>query len=435
MISFEYPLHREQVAEGVSFGSIADTRFKTNLLTVNLILPLSRETVTENALLPLVLEKCWEQAPTNRELSMQLNRLYGASLTTSTSKLCNASLVTFAFSGIDSQYALAGEDMLTEGARLLLGLLLRPVLRDGVLEPENLALQKQYLMDTIQAEINEKRSYAIGQTLKKMFEGYPSGLPRHGYLSDIPKIGPAEATAAWRRILDQSVIEIQHVGRGDPSAAKALFADAFGSLRRHPLPVPPLTLRQPPDVPREICEKKPVAQSKLCIGFQTGVNAYSPDLSAMRLMNAILGGTPTSRLFVNVREKRSLCYYCASRYDRTRGFLLVDAGIEQSKVGEAREAILAEIEAVKRGNFTDEEMEFARLSLQNSYDSVGDSAYGLDSFYLTQTLLGVRETPEEQGRKLSQVTREQVCEAAKRLSLDTVYLLTGGEEDDACKNQ
>ena len=432
----EYPLKREQIAKGTMFSSIADSRFKTNLLTVNLVLPLARETVTENALIPLVLEKCWEEAPTNRALSRQLNRLYGASVGCGTVKVGSAAALTLAFSAIDSAYALEGENMLSEGAKILLGLLLRPVRKDGLLEEENLALQKQYLADTILADINEKRSYALGQTIRRMFEGEPCGLPRYGFLEDIEKITPETATAAWKRILDTARIEVFHVGMGDPSGAKALFAEAFAGMERHPLPLPPFSIHNPPASPKEFVEEKPVAQSKLCMGFAAGLDPHSPELPAMRLMTALLGGTPTSKLFLNVREKRSLCYYCAARYDTLKGVLLVDSGVEHDKAEETKAAILEELEAVRRGDFTDEELEFARLSLQNSYRSVGDSAYGLDSFYLTQALLGIEETPEDQGAQIAAVTREEVCAAARRLTLDTVYLLTGsGEGGSLCENQ
>ena len=276
------------------FSSIADSRFKTNLLTVNLVLPLARETVTENALIPLVLEKCWEEAPTNRALSRQLNRLYGASVGCGTVKVGSAAALTLAFSAIDSAYALEGENMLSEGAKILLGLLLRPVRKDGLLEEENLALQKQYLADTILADINEKRSYALGQTIRRMFEGEPCGLPRYGFLEDIEKITPETATAAWKRILDTARIEVFHVGMGDPSGAKALFAEAFAGMERHPLPLPPFSIHNPPASPKEFVEEKPVAQSKLCMGFAAGLDPHRPELPAMRLMAALLGGTPTS---------------------------------------------------------------------------------------------------------------------------------------------
>ena len=432
-MSCQNPLRREEIADGAAFGSIADSRFKTNLLTLNLLLPLQRETVTENALIPLVLEKCWEETPTNRAFSRELNRLYGASVSASVSKLGNAETLTLSFSAIDSAYALAGEDLLLEGARILLGLLLKPVLKDGMLEPENLELQKQYLTDTIQAEVNEKRSYAVSRTVRRMFGEAPCALNRMGYLKDIPAITPEKATEAWRRIVDTARIEILHVGMGDPTEAKELFRRAFSGMERHPVRLPELPELLPFAEADEILEEKPVAQAKLCLGFTTGVNAYSPELPAMRLMTAILGGTATSRLFTNVREKQSLCYYCAARFDRTRGILLVDSGVDREKAEQAKAAILRELEAMCAGEFSDEEMEFARLSLENSYRSVGDSAWGLDGFYLTQTVLGINETPEMQAEALRRVTREQVCAAASRVKLAVSYLLAGGKEESACE--
>lgn len=436
----DYPLKREQIADGIYFGSIADSRFKTNLLTLNLTVPLARETVTENALLPLVLEKCWEEAPTNRQLSRQLARLYGASVGSGSMKLGNSQVLTLSYSAIDSAYALNGEDLLAEGARILTGLLFRPVLKDGLLEPENLALQVQYLIDSIEAEINEKRSYAVGQTIKRMFEGEPAGLPRLGFAEDARDITPASETAAYERVLREAQVEILHVGMGDPSAAREIFAAAFAGKERRPAGLVPLALGTAPGTPRQETEEKPVAQSKLCLGFRTGVDARSPRLPALRLMCAVLGGCTTSKLFLNVREKRSLCYYCASRIDRIRGIMLIDSGVDREKVEEAKEAILNELEAVRRGDFTGEELEFARLSLQNSFRSVGDSASGLDSFYLTQTLLGIPETPEDQGEQLAGVTREMVMEAARGVTLDTVYLLTGSASGakggkSTCENQ
>ena len=423
-----FPLRREAIGDGVYFGSITDSRFKTNLLTVNLVLPLERETVTENALLPLALEKCWEEFPTRLKFAKHLNTLYDASAGSGVVKLGDSEILTLSFSAIDSAYALHGEDLMDEGAKTLLGLLLRPVVKNSGLEAENLNLQRQYLNDSIQAEIHDKRGYALSQTVRAMFAGDPCALNRLGYVEDAEKITPESALAAYRRVLDQSRIEILHVGMGDPSAARKRFAGAFSGASRHPQPLRETRLRTAPQTPKEVAEEKPVAQAKLCLGFHTGVNAKSPMASAMRLMSALLGGCTTSRLFVNVREKRSLCYYCSSRFDQSKGALVIDSGVEKSKAKEAREAILEEVDALRRGDFTDEELRFARLSLQNSLRSVGDTVYGLDSYYLSRVLQDMPETPEDQCQQLDAVTREEIVQAAKLLALDTVYLLAGPEE-------
>ncbi len=425
-----YPLQRERIADDVWFGSITDSRYKTNLLTLNLALPLNRETVTGNALLPQVLEKGYRCYPNYRNFSMRLNQLYGASVHGGCTKIGDNEVLSLSISVIDDAYALAGEPLLKECAEILCGLLLDPVLQDGVLEPENIALQRKYLIDCIEAEINEKRAYAISRTLALMFPKDPFGLRRQGYVEDAEKITPESATADYRRILDTARIEIFHVGCGDPATAKEVFQEAFSKLKRHPQPLAVTAAACGGGSVREETEEMKVSQSKLCLGFKTGVDAHHPMLSAMRMMNSVLGGTPTSKLFLNVREKQSLCYYCTSRSDRTKGILMIDCGVERWQVEQAKEAILMQLKAVRNGEITDEEMEFAKLSLQNSFKSVGETPYSLDAFYLMQTLLGVRETPADQARKLESITREDVAAAAELAQLDTVYVLAGENREE-----
>ena len=151
-------------------------------------------------------------------------------------------------------------------------------------------------------------------------------------------------------------------------------------------------------------------------------------------MTAILGGTTTSKLFLNVREKKGLCYYCGASMDRTKGLLLIDSGVRPDNAEKAKEAIFEEVEAMRRGDFTDEDMRFALLSLQNTFRSVEESIFSVESYYRAQKIFGIRETPEDQCAALETVTREQIIAAANMLHLDTVYLLNGtgsGEEEEA----
>lgn len=422
-----YPLRRERIAEGVWFGSIADSRFKTNLLTLNLVLPLRRETVTENALLPLVLEKGFRLFPTYREFSMKLNRLYGASVNTGCTKLGDNEVLTLSISTVDDAYALAGEALLRESAEILCGLLLDPVLRDGVLEPENLALQKQYLTDSIQAEINEKRSYAMGRALSIMFENEPYGLRKLGYVEDLGGITPESATAAYGSILETARIEILHVGAGNPAIAREVFAAAFQGVRRRPGELARTVVAQAGGSPKNVVEEKKVSQSKLCLGFKTGVGPDHPQLSAFRLMNSVLGGSPSSKLFLNVREKLSLCYYASSLYHRQKGLITVSSGIEFQNYQRAYDEIMAQLEAVQKGELEDWELEGARSTLLNSYATVGDSQGKLENFYLGQAATGQHETPADLARAIQDMTAERIYRAMSTVKLDTVYFLKGKE--------
>ena len=169
------------------------------------------------------------------------------------------------------------------------------------------------------------------------------------------------------------------------------------------------------------------------MGFRAGTAEPDGDVAAARLMNALLGGTPHSLLFRNVREKLSLCYYCASSYDRLKGILLVDSGVDGQNAGRAKEEILRQLDALKTGDFTEEDLESARRSACQAFGSVGDSQGAQASWYLGQCLLPGVSTPEEASKALAAVTRERVVAAAERVTLESVYLLTqepGGEGSD-----
>lgn len=421
------PLERTALGEGLYFNSVRDQRFHKNLLTVNFILPLCAQTAGENALVLLMLEKGSKTYPTFRALSKKLDLLYGAAVSVNTSKVGDRQVLSVSISAIDDRYALAGEPLLRETAKLLCDLIANPVLTE-----QNFTLQKEYLLDAIRAELNEKRTYALNQTIALMYQNEPFGVSRYGTAESVGKLTLEAAKEAYQRILKQARVEIFHVGMGDPTGAQQIFADLFSGLDRLVLPeiAPNSALRE--GGLRQQTERFDVTQSKLCLGFRTGMPSNSDLLWAMRMMVAILGGTPMSKFFLNVREKLSLCYYCAARYDRSKGMLLVDSGVEHDKIEEAKTAILHEIEEMKAGNFTDEEMGQALSSLQNTYRSVAESAYGVQTYYVTQYMEdGHAYTPEEQCEKLQSVTRSQIVEAANLLRLDTVYLLTGEEGGEA----
>lgn len=415
---------REPIGDHVYFGSVRDERYKTNLLAVNLILPLRKETMTENALVPLILEKGYEDYPTFQSFSKKLNLMYGASAGSSISKIGDKAVLTLMISVIDDSYALNGEALLKESAHVLMGMLLRPAMTDGLFDEKTFELQRQYLIDTIEAEINDKRRYAMMKTVSLMFEGEAFGEDRFGTVEGAKSITAKEAAAAYFRMIDEASIEILHVGMGDPACAKEVCRNAFAALTRHPAALPETEIQMGEGEVQNVTERFNVTQSKLCFGFKTDIRPDSELLNPMRMAVAILGGTPTSKLFLNVREKKSLCYYCAARFDRTKGIMMIDSGVEHDKIDEAKGAILEQLQAVCDGDFTDTDMEFASLSLQNSFRSVGESAYSLELYYLTQTVLGLQGTPEEQSEAILRVQKNEIIEAAKHIRLHTVYLLT-----------
>ena len=209
------------------------------------------------------------------------------------------------------------------------------------------------------------------------------------------------------------------------------MAAAFSKAVRHPKALPVTKASPLAEAIKEQTEYFDVSQSKLCMGFKTGEGADSKLINAMRVMIAMLGGTPTSKLFTNVRETMQLCYYCSSHFERSKGAVIIDSGVDQDNIEKAKEAILDQVRQLQEGEFTEEEMIYAKLSLQNSFRSAEESDFGLQRYYLSALALGTEVClPSQQTPGIMAVTEEEIIEAAKLLKLDTVYLLTSEEGGD-----
>ncbi len=424
----DYPLKSMTIADRVTFHSVIDSRFKTNRISVCFIVPMQEKNVTVHALLPQVLKKGFKDCPSFTELSRRLENLYGAYVEADAQKRGDYQILSLSITGIDDRFALKQEPITEKLAEILCGLIWNPLLENDGFSEKYVELEKHALIDYIEAEINEKRSYAIGQLIRTMCAGEPYGIPSYGFKEKVKEITPQSAKQAYDSLLESAQIEILFTGCGSADRALAVFRSALEGQKRSRQDLIPITPH--PALEKDVQEKTEqmsVSQSKLVLGFSCGISGSDPEIPAVRMMAAILGGTTSSKLFVNVREKLSLCYYCISRYDLYKGILLIDSGVENINIEKARAEILAQLEAICKGDFTEEEQRSALLSLKNSYNSVYESDSSIEGYYFGQILKKTRFTPEMEKEKLEKVTREEIIQVAKKIKLDTVYLLTGKE--------
>ena len=244
----------------------------------------------------------------------------------------------------DDKFAINGEKMTEEGAKLLSDIVFDPNLDENGLFPEkDLELEREYLIDTINSDLNDKRTYAVHRAVEAEFEGEPFGISRYGYAEDAEKITGEELAAAWRSLVKTARIEIMFVGTGDPAAVEKVFTKRLEAVEREPLSVKKAS-PVPYKEPKSLEEAMDIVQGKLVMGFRMGAPATEREKNAARVLSAIYGGTPFSKLFMNVREKLSLCYYVVSNFERGSGVMLVDCGIEfESR--EAAQAVAEEIVA------------------------------------------------------------------------------------------
>ncbi len=417
-------LIRKQISSSVSFSSIKESRFKTMRISVTAFLPLEKATAAQNALMSLVMTRSCNKYPDFTVLSKKLSSLYGATLTSGFRKMGDVQALTFSVSGLDDRYALDGDVVSKELSDLLCDVLFDPFLKDGAFDAAECEQERRQLVDMIDSEFNEKRVYASQKAVGIMCADEAYGLPRYGDKESVLSATPSDLFYAWQNMLKTARFEIIYVGDSDSSIAFDVFKNRFSSIDRTPVSLS-TTVKRSADILKRENEDMELSQSKMILGFRTAVAEPDKDVMATRLMCALLGGTAHSKLFCNVREKLSLCYYCSSSYIRSKGIMLVESGVERENIKKAEEAILGEIKAMQNGDITDEELSATKMSMSNAFYSSCDTVGGINAYYMSQMLDGVIYTPQEAVEKINSITKEDVIACAKKLTLDTVFTLTG----------
>lgn len=422
-------LTRSELFPGVHLTAVHTEKFKSCVLGASFLAPLDRTTAACNALVPSVLRRGTQEHPDMESLSAALDELYGGSIEPVVRTRGETQCVGFLGSFLDDAYTLDGSAILEKAAGLLGELLLRPCTEQGVFRRDYTDSERQNLIDRIRAQVNDKRSYALLRLKREMCAGEPFGVDRLGDESSARAITPESLWARYQDLLRTAPMELYYCGSAKPERVADALRAALSQLPpdgvRTPLPRP--AAKEAPAQPREVVESLDVTQGKLTMGLRTGSTVWSEDYPALLLANAIFGGTTTSRLFLHVREKLSLCYYASSQLEKLKGVMLVSSGVEFDKVGEARAEILSQLEACRKGAFEDWELEGARRSVVSALHSAMDAQARLEDFWLGQAVAGLTEDPEALARRVEEVTREQVVAAFSSLQLDTIYFLKGRE--------
>ncbi len=415
---------RTKLAEGVYLTYLPARKFKTSLLSAQFVCPIRRETASAYALLPSVLRRGTVRYPDLGALSVRLDGLYGARIDYTVRKKGESQCVGFVASLIDDSFAPGGERLLEPVAELLGELICDPVTEGGRFVPSYFESEKTNLIDAIRSLINDKRDYADARLLQEMCAGEPYGISRLGSEEEAQRLQARKLYAQYGELIASSRLELFYSGGAELARVEQALQAAFATLPRENVqelvPTLPHTARQ---TPRSVTERLDVTQGKLGLGF----TCASRDDTALLMGNTLFGGSSNSKLFLNVREKLSLCYFASSVYHRAKGIITVSSGIEFDKFQAAYDEILAQLAAVREGRLDDWELEGARSVLLNAYASMGDSQAKLENFFLGQAATGQEETPELLAQAVRDVTAERIFEAMETVSLDTVYFLEGKE--------
>lgn len=422
---------RSEISDGIFFTQITDSKFKVNRISVTLAAPLLEETAADFAILPLLLRRGYSECPSAKQFSRMLSSLYGANCDGSVRKAGDNQLLTISIGAIDDKYTINGEHVTVEIAKILCSLLLDPVIEDGGFSKQTFETEKRALIDSINAELNDKIALASTRCQEIMFEGQPAAISRLGALSEAEKLSRREIFDSYNELLKKAHIEIIFTGCGDANAVEEIFTNCFSSSadRDKPFKISSL-VKEPEREKKRRVETFSVSQAKLSLGLTCGGEISEDEKYAMQVMCLILGGAPFSKLFLNVREKMSLCYYCSAAYDKLKNTILINSGIEEKNKETAEAEILNQLKAIQSGDLSDEELENARKLYTNVYTGIEDNIARIEGYFLTRLLCGNDTTPSEELKKLLAVTREDVINAARKVWLNTVYFMAPKKEDE-----
>ncbi len=426
----KYNFNKSGISEGIEFCSISAEGFKSSCISVNFVLPLS-EKASLYALVPNVLTRSSEKYPDLASIERKLANLYGADLIVDVSKVGENQILKLEVSCIDDRFALENEVISAECSKLLFELIFKPNVKNGAFSQHDTESEKRLLIERLYAEQSDKRSYAKNKCEELMFSEEAYGIHRFGTIEDIEKITPESLYEAYCEILRTAKIVVCSSGNTDANRVCEEFKTYSNKLSRELCLGETLFVEKAEDV-QYVKEQESVKQGKLVMGFRMGMADANDNYAARRVMVDLFGGSPHSKLFTVVREKMSLCYYCSARMIRAKGIMFVQSGIESFNEDKAKEAILQQLEDIKNGEFSQDDIDASVKALEDSFKSVTDSPESLDSWFMSQCVSSAYKYPEDFINDFMNVTKAEIMKAAQDVTLDTVFMLEGtAKESDS----
>lgn len=419
-----------KICDGVDLRIIESPKFKTNRLSVFFHIPMKRETVTRAALLPSVLKRGCEKYPEYKQMTRHLADLYSAVCGGGIRQKGDGEVLYFTIDYVADAYI--GENLTARAAEFLRELVFRPLVKDGGFLPEYLESEKTNLKNAILGLINDKKEYADVKCREAMFgtDGY--GMFEAGYAEDLDAITPQNLYAFYDEVLQTAKVDIFVSGSVGEDCVDKICEILTPELNpRDASAVATVPAVSERSEIQQVCEEISVAQSKLSIGLCCGVDPSSDEYDALMLGGCIFGGSPFSKLFLNVREKLSLAYYASCRIDRIKSVMMISSGIETKNFRQAYDEIMVQLQAMKNGDITEEELAAAKKYLTNGLTAMNDSMRTLEDYYLSQGILGQNQSPEELIACLDKVGIAEIRAVMQKVTVDTVYFLKGAEETEA----
>lgn len=416
---------RLPLADGVHLTCLQTEQYKQSLLSVGFVLPLTNDN-TLAALTPQVLHRGTAALPDLDLLGQTLDTLYGARIYPVVRKMGDAMMIGTIADLMDEAYAPSGEQLTAKVAGLLHEIWHAPYLTDGLLCPDYTKAEGVNLAAKIEAQKNDPRTYVLRRLREILCENEPACQNEYGLPAAARAAGNEALTAFWKRTVAQAPVELFYCGSLSPEALCKALSPLYDVQAPAPRDSLPVSLPHAfSGSAQTVTEERQAAQGKLAIGFSTGITASAPQYPALMVLNTLFGGYTGSRLFVHVREKRSLCYYASSALDKWKGLLLVSSGILNENFDTARDEILRQMEDLQNKPVSPEELDGAKRTLSDQLRAMSDNPLSLEYFFLGQAVGQFSDNLDTLLKKIDQVQAEDVLQAAQKIALDRIYFMKG----------
>ena len=416
---------KQEIKQGITLHTINTDRFKTNLVAVFLTTPISRENVTLNSVLGSVIRRGSKNMPSQEQISKELESMYGASFDCGIDKTGDNHILKFYLESINDRFLPQNDEkMLKQTIEKLLEIVFNPLIENERFNQEYVEQEKNNVKRRIEGKIDNKAKYAIERCIEEMYKNQPYGLYKFGYVEDLEKITPESLYKHYLDLINNCKIDIFVSGKIEDETLKLLEEnESIKNLTERNANYVPTNVSLKDKVEENtISESMDVTQGKLIMGMDVNIQDEEQKY-IVSVYNALLGGSATSKLFQEVREKASLAYSASSNYIRHKGNIIISCGIEIKNYEKALEIIRKQLEDMKQGNFTDEDIENSKKGLISAIKGIEDEQDTEISYYFGQELSGNQVTAEDYIQKIMKVSREDVINIANLVNTNTIYFL------------
>lgn len=415
-----------ELMEGVKLHKIDTKKYKTNLLAIYLTSKLDRMHVTENALMLAILRRGTNKLKTQEDINIKLEELYGADFNCGIDKLCNDSVFKFYMESLNDEFLYEKENVLEQSTQMLFDIVFSPLTENGMFNEEYFNSEKENLRQIIRSRKDNKGAYAYSRCIEEMYKDEPYGLFTYGYEEDLDKIRNKELYNAYLEMLKNSKIDIFVSGNFSEGKNNVdeIIKKQINEKNVQPRNIDVYVENEvkEPVAEKVVRETMDVSQGKLVIGLD--VTKLEPeDKAVASVYNAILGGGANSKLFQNVREKAHLAYVTSSSYHRFKNNILINCGIEISNFEKALKIVKEQIEDMKNGNFTEEDLENCKKVIISTIASIKEEQDTGITYYFARELSESQYSPEEYTKRVQKITKEDILKVAKKVSINTIYFL------------